>query len=334
MRKFSATLLLAALLVAGSPDAAGDPITIKLGTLAPEGSPWYDALRDMGEAWKQATDGEVELRIYAGGAIGDEPSMVQMMRIGQLKAAGLSGAGLHKIATEVQALQMPLMFRTDAELACVREQVQPRLARLLDDKGFTVLTWADAGWVHFFATVPIVRPEDLKGRKLFVWAGEDSTIEAWKEFGAQPVPLPATEIFTALQSGLIEVVPTTPGYALPSQWFAIANHMTDIKWAPLVGALVVSTKSWRKIPEERRALMLKIAQETGARLQAQTQKFEQEAIAAMQDHGLIVEPVPVEVAAEWERQARAGYGSIVGDLVPADIVAEVERLRDGCREAQ
>ncbi len=334
MRRLAAIFLLPALLVATANGAMGDTITIKLGTLAPEGSPWYDALRDMGEAWKKATDGAVELRIYAGGAIGDEPSMVQKMRIGQLHAAGLSGEGLYRIAHEVQALQMPLMFRTGAELACVRDKIRPQLETLLEGEGFKVLTWGDAGWVYFFARTPIVRPQDLKGRNLFVWAGEDSMVEAWKDYVAKPVPLPATEIFTALQSGLIEAVPTTPIAALSYQWFPLANHMTDLKWAPLVGALVVSTQTWKKVPVEQRALLQDIAEQTGARLQAETQRFEQEAIAAMQKHGLVVEPVPPEIAALWEQEVRANYDSIVGKVVPADIVAEADLLRDGCRQAQ
>src|SRR5215470_17213612 len=111
---------LAAAAIIGAP-GRGSAEVIKLGTLAPQGSPWYDALRDLGEAWKSASGGQIELRIYPGGVVGDEPDMVRKMRVGQLQAAALSGGGLQVIAPEVLALMLPMMLRSDAELDYVRD---------------------------------------------------------------------------------------------------------------------------------------------------------------------------------------------------------------------
>jgi TRAP-type C4-dicarboxylate transport system substrate-binding protein len=150
----------ALLLFAAAP--AGAQQVIKLGTIAPEGTPWLDAIRDMGEQWKAATDGKIEFRIYPGGVVGDDPDMVRKMRIGQLQAAALSNTGLYDIAHEMQALQMPMMIQSYEELDYVRDRIAPKLEKILEGKGFKVLNWGDAGWVHFFAQQPILRPDDLK----------------------------------------------------------------------------------------------------------------------------------------------------------------------------
>ncbi|MBW2564615.1 MAG: TRAP transporter substrate-binding protein DctP, partial [Deltaproteobacteria bacterium] len=91
-------------------------LTIKLGTLAPDGSTWYMQLRDMGEKWKKATDGKLNFKIYPGGVIGDEADMVRKMRIGQLHAAAVTYVGLSCIIPEINAFQMPLMFNSYEEL--------------------------------------------------------------------------------------------------------------------------------------------------------------------------------------------------------------------------
>ena len=308
--------------------------TIKLGTLAPQGSPWYKILRDMAEAWKEATGGKIGFRIYPGGVAGDEPDMVRKMRVGQLHAAALTGAGLSKIAPEIQALQMPMMFRSDEELDYVRDRIAPTLEALLEAKGFKVLNWGDAGWVRFFTQRPVVHPDDLKPLRLFTWAGDTATVEAWKDAGYRPVPLAATEIHTALQSGLINAFVTTPVAALSFQWFGLAKHMTDIKWAPLVGATVITTRKWRTIPDDVKPLLLRAARDAGARLQRVIRKLGDEAVEVMKKHGLVVHHVPPEVAAQWERRARAGYAKIVGPVVPPKMVAEVERLRNEYRASR
>ena len=87
------------------------------------------------------------------------------MRIGQLHAAALTGEGLSRITPEVQSLQLPMMVNSYEELNFIREGMSGDLNALLDAKGFKVLTWADAGWVHFFSQEPIVHPPrcDLGG---------------------------------------------------------------------------------------------------------------------------------------------------------------------------
>ena len=70
---------------------------IRLGTLVPKGSRWHQILLNMGEEWKKASGGKIELKIYPGGEQGDEPEMVQKLRIKELQAVALSGAGLSGI---------------------------------------------------------------------------------------------------------------------------------------------------------------------------------------------------------------------------------------------
>jgi TRAP-type C4-dicarboxylate transport system substrate-binding protein len=321
-----ATLILAVFLA-----APGNAATVKLGTLAPKGSPWHKALKDMAAQWAKISQGKVRVRIYPGGVAGDEPDMVRKMRIGQLHAAALTGGGLTRIAQEVQALQMPMMFRSNAELDYVRGRMMPKLEGALRAKRFHALLWADAGWVYFFTHKPVVHPDELKPLKLFAWVGESAHISAWREAGYNPVPLPATEIHTALSSGLINAVPTTPIAALSFQWFGLAKHMTDVKWAALVGATVVTDRAWKRIPAGLRPRLKKSAREIGIRLQRTVRKLGVEAVTVMKKHGLKVHAVSLETAAAWEKGARRGYPKLIGKIVPKESVAEAQRLRDAFR---
>ncbi len=327
------TIALAWLLAWGSAGTSQD-VTIKLGTLAPEGSAWHNILRDMAEEWKTATGGKVAFRIYPGGVAGDEPFMVKKMRNRQLQAAALTGVGLAEIAPEVMAVQLPMLVRSYEELDYVMERMAPKLEAALHAKGYTVLNWGDAGWVTFFSQTPVARLADLRTVKLFVWASSTTEVGVWKDAGVTPVPLEATEIHPGLKSGLINAFSSTALAALSFQWFGSAKHMTDLRWAPLIGATVISNDAWAKIPEALKPALLKAAKETGKKLKDDTRKLGDEAVEIMRKHGLVVVPVPEDARKEWEEQARAAYPKIMGKSIPAETVAEIERLRNEFRASR
>ena len=102
-----------------------------MGTLAPKGSRWHEILLEMGEQWKKASGGKVELKVYPGGEQGDEPAMVEKLRIKKLQSVALSGAGLSGIEPGVSALQIPMMLNSYEELDYVRDHIADRL-----EKGF------------------------------------------------------------------------------------------------------------------------------------------------------------------------------------------------------
>jgi TRAP-type transport system periplasmic protein len=304
---------------------------VKLGTLAPEGSPWHTIIQDMGAEWKKALDGKLRFQIYPGGVAGDEPDMVRKMRVGQLHAAALTGVGLAEIAPEIMTIQLPMLLRTDEELDFVRDRIAPQFEEILLKKGFVVLNWGEAGWVHFFGQQPVVRVGDLGKVKLMVWAGNAGELAAWKNVGASPVPLAATDVTSGLKTGLITALSTTPLAALSFQWFGQAKQMSDMKWAPLIGATVITQKQWNLIPENAKAALIASAREAGVAFRKETRKQSAAAIREMQKLGLVVHAAPPDAIAEWEKQARIAWPALMGRSYPPQLVLRIEAIRDEFR---
>ena len=243
-------LLLAAALAA-LPAAAASPIVIKLSTAAPEGTVWHQGLERMADDWKRTTDGRVTARIYAGGIAGDEPDMIRKMRLGQIHAASISIIGLSNIDDAFDVFSIPMFYDSYDELYHVMGQLEPAMRQRLEERGFVLLGWGIGGWVHVFTKRPVTRFDDLRDIKMFVSAGNAAWVRYWKKSGFRPVPLATTDVLTGLQTGLIDGLPSTPLAALSLQWFRQAPNMLDLGLAPLVGATVVSRKTWERLGEAR-----------------------------------------------------------------------------------
>jgi len=307
--------------------AAARRVRINLGTLAPRGSLYHQALQSMGEEWRKASDGQVRLVVYPDGVQGGEADMVRLMRIGTLQAGLFTAVGLTDIEPAVSGLQtLPMMFRSLEEFAYVNEKLRPQLEKRLADRGFMVLFWLDAGWLRYFSKEPMLMPADMKRMKTFVWAGNVAQVDMMKQAGFNPVPLETGEILGGLQTGLINVVSLPPIYALASQVDLRAPHMLEINWAVLVGAAVIKKDTWEEIPEDARTLFMETAAKTGQALQANSRNENEEAIAAMKNRGLTVHPMSEEMDTAWRKAAESFYPSIRGTLVPADIFDDVQRI--------
>lgn len=307
--------------------ATAAPVKVKLGTLAPKDSSPHQTMKVMGEAWRDAPGGGISLTVYTDGVLGGEADMVRRMRIGQLHAALLTGVGLADIDDSVTALQtMPLVFRTLDEVDYVRGKLQSKLERRLEDKGFVMLCWADAGWVKFFTRRPAVMPEDFKKQKIFAWAGDNKTLDIMKALGYQPVPLETADMLPGLQTGLIDVVPAPPFFALAGQFYGPASNMLDMNWAPLVGGLVITRKVWDTIPADGQKIVRAAAVKAGDEIRMQQRKEMVESVEAMQKRGLTVQTLTPAAETAWRELAESVYPQIRGRIVPADLFDEVQQM--------
>jgi len=327
MRRSLLLLAVLAFLACALPSSA---TTIKLASLAPEGSVWGKALEEMGAEWKGATEGRVELRIYPGGVAGDDPDVVRKMRIGQLHAAALTVTGLAEIDEAFEVFGVPLVFDGYEELYGVLDRMEEELATRLEAKGFVLLHWAYGGWAQLFSKEPIRTVADLKAQKLFVWAGDDSRVQLWRKVGFHPVPLAGTDILTGLQTGLIDVLPSPPIAALSFQWFRQTPYMLDLGAGPLVGGTVVVKRVWDGLSEGDRQALRRSAKALEERLEAAVPDQDREAVEQMTQRGLEVteasDPTEWEaIAGQFTRQAREE------GIVPADVLERLLAARDAVR---
>jgi len=328
-------LALAAALGLGTAAAAQDAVKIRLGTLAPRGTSWHRSLLEMGEKWRAAQGAGSAFIVYTDGSQGGEADMVRRMRVGQLNAALLSVVGLTEIDDSVAALQkMPMVFRSWDEVDYVREKLRPGLEKRFLEKGFVVLFWGDAGWVRFFSKEPALRPADYRRMKVFAWVGDNPQVDIMKALGYQPVVLEISDILPGLQTGMINMVPSTPFYALVGQFYGHAPHMLDMNWVPIVGAVVMTRKAWDAMSPSAQKALRQAADAGGAELRAISRRENEEAVEAMKKRGLKVQPLTPEIEAEWRAVAEQAYPLIRGRMVPAPLFDEVQQALREYRAAQ
>ena len=307
--------------------AAEKTIRLKLGTLAPAGTSYHKCLQAMGEKWRKASDGAVQLVIFPGGTQGSEADMVGLMQTGNLDAGLLTTGGLAEIDPAALAMQvMPMFFRNLDELDYVAKKMRPQLDARLLAKGYVVLFWSDSGWVRFFSKTPIMHPDDLRNLKVYSGSDSAAAYDLWKATGFSPVSLDATGVPQGLLSGTISAVPTVPIYALAAQLDSQVKYMLELNWGPLVGAAVVHKKTWDRIPAAAREAMLKIAEETGQQVKTAGRAESDAALAALVKRGLVVQKVTPEVAEEWRVMIDKVQDQIRGKIMPADLFDESQRI--------
>jgi TRAP-type C4-dicarboxylate transport system substrate-binding protein len=178
--------------------------------------------------------------------------------------------------------------------------------------------WTTGGWVYFFSRAPVVRPDDLRRQKLWVWSGDPDEIQAYQSAGFQTVTLASTDLMTSLQGGMVDALVTSPLVAASNQWFSVANNMSTLRLGPLWGAAVVSTKTWAEIPAELQPKLMAAAQKVFDGLGPDLLKADGAATDVMKKYGLQINPVTPQAKAEWDTLLFQTFTGLVGRMYDKD----------------
>lgn len=316
MRLFYRSLGLVALLLASSLLAApllAQTQTLRLATLAPEGSPWMRELRAAAAQVHTETAGRVELRYFPGGVMGNDQAVLRRIRQGgQLQGGVLTSSELALIYPDASAYTLPFLFQDWAEVDRVRPQVDPLLVAGFRERGFHKLGAAGIGFAYLMSTRRIGGVEDVRRARLWVPQNDRIADLTFRTGGASPIALPIGDVFTSLQTGMIDMVANTPAGAVALQWHGRLRSLYDLPLAYVLGYVVVDLRAWQRIAPADQAVIDRIFAATTARVDASIRRDDAAALAAMQRQGLEVVTPSAADAAHFRE-------------VGAKVIAQLER---------
>jgi TRAP-type C4-dicarboxylate transport system substrate-binding protein len=187
-------VIVALLLCMPSAGSADETMVIKLATLAPEGSSWIKTFNAVNAEVMEKTKGKVSFKVYPGGVLGDEKDMMRKMQIGQIHGVALTSGGLASLFEEIDVIHIPFFFRNYGEVDYVLKKMGPYFKKGLEDNGYILLGWSEAGFVYLMSTTPITSISELKRAK--VWLGPSSMKLEWRLF-----PSPSPMSWSACKQG-------------------------------------------------------------------------------------------------------------------------------------
>ena len=303
-----------------------DALTIKLASPLPEGTEWDNSLRQMADEWREITGGKVSVQIYPGGIAGDEADMVRKMRIGQIDAGVFSAFGLKIMVPETFVLTLPGLLENDDELDYVLDTFGPRFEDEFREAGYELLSWSLSGWANIFSRVPIHSPEELQKVSLAVDNSETETSAAFKALGFKVVTVNLNEIMVGIQSGLVDAFGAPPVLAGAYQWFALAPYMTDFNVTPVLGGLVVSERTWQRIPEEYRDELKASMMRVGDKFYDEANSLNKMALSVMDDNGLKHVILDDEEIEAFEAIMKEGHAFMVGEdkAISSELYKELQ----------
>ena len=331
-RVFAIVIGLAAALAAAAPAevTAQGKVILTLASLAPEGSVWDTELKQVASDWRRLSNASVDLRIAPGGRSGSECDVVPQLRAGTRPEAAALTAGLSCVDPAFSVFAVPFFYDSIDEVFAVARDLEPTLAARLEKQGLTLIAWGFGGWIHIFSSTEITSLAQLKSAKLYTGAGDSASENWYRKNGFTPVVVSQNDIALSLTNGAITAMPAPPYAALVFQWFKSTPFMLDLQVAPLVGALVVNTKHWNRIPADLRPKLVESARAMENRLKTRIPTQDREAVKEMQARSLKV----VAPAAGFRQSADPLVQSLRGAWVPDDVYDLALKARAAHRQAR
>jgi TRAP-type C4-dicarboxylate transport system substrate-binding protein len=153
--------------------------TIKIATIAPEGSSWMKDMRAGAKAIEKHTEGRVKLKYYAGGVQGNDKQVQRKMRTGQLHGGAFTSGALNMFQKEADLFSLPLMFSTIEEARFVRSHLEAELRQRMEDAGYVNFGFAAAGFAYMMSNKPMRNLADMNGQKIWIPEGDPVSFAVW-----------------------------------------------------------------------------------------------------------------------------------------------------------
>ena len=290
--------LLGVLLLAAAPGLAAT--TLKIATIAPDGTRWMQEMRDGAATVAERTAGRVKFKFYPGGVMGNDATVLRKIRAGQLHGGAFTGGSLEAVYPDITVYSLPFLFRDYTEIDTVRERLDPVLARGLETNGMAALGISEGGFAYLLSDSSVPSVAELHNKKVWIPEGDKVGKAALRAANATPVPLPIADVYTGLQTGLVDTVASTPSAAIAFQWHTRMRYATDLPLTYLIGVLAIDQGAFAALSAADQAVLREVMGAVFRRLGQANREDNAAARAALEERGLVFVPPTPEQRQRWQ----------------------------------
>jgi tripartite ATP-independent transporter DctP family solute receptor len=304
--------VISAALLAVACSSDGARYELRLGHDQTNGHPYDVAVDTFAERVSRATNGAVHIRVFPAAQLGDSPEQIEGLRMGTLDLALAAFSHASQFCKEFGLFGAPYLFEDDAHFAAVFDH---EVGDILDEAcaqrySIRLLSTLTSGYrVLFNGKRPVEGAADLRGLKIRVMGGEADAL-TWQVFGAIPVPMPYSEVYSALQAGVIDGAENEAVSVLANKFYEAARYFAPTNHLVLPMGLFISEQTLEELPPEYRAILR-----------------EQARLAAVWERDLMVERNAAALA-EMQQQ----FGVQISSLDPAELRTRSIQIQDQVAE--
>ena len=257
------TFLLGLALCCYLPPGNAQSLALRTAETHPNDYPTSVALRFLSERLSDLSAGDVELKIYTGGQLGEEKDALELTILGGIDVSRVSLAPLNSIAPETTVLAMPFLFRSTEHMRSVLDgPIGKEILLSLESRGLIGLAYYDSGARSIYNTQrPIHTPKDIEGLKIRV-QNSDVAVAMVEALGGNPTPMGFGQVYESLMLGAIDGSENNwPSYDSAGH-FEVAQHYTLTRHTMVPEVLVISKYRWDQLDLKERANLRQAAAES------------------------------------------------------------------------
>jgi tripartite ATP-independent transporter DctP family solute receptor len=241
---------------------------------------------------KELTNGEITVQVYHSRQLGDARDNVENVRNGSIAITTLSVSNLSQVLPVLDVWSLPYIFKSDSHYWYVLNHPKSwEFMKQLEPKGMKIISWITSGARNFFTQKPVRSAADLKGMKIRVMASP-VMINTMKAFGASGVPVAWGELYTALQTGVVDGAENNHPSLISMKFYEVSKYYTLDEHMRIPDLTIVSTKVFDRLTKAQQRAILQAGTEATAYMRGAWKVAETEDLAKLR--GLMKEIITLD----------------------------------------
>ena len=268
-----------------------DVKVLKLGHTLDTKHSVHIAMEFMAQRAAQLSDGKLQIEIYPGGVLGSERESLELLQLGSLDITKVSAAAMEGFVEEYKIFGLPYIFRDKQHAFSVLDgPIGTSMLAKGEQFWLRGLCFYDAGARSFYTSTPIHKPEDIKGLKIRVMQSI-TAVEMIKAMGGSATPVTWGELYTALQSKVVDGAENNPPSFYLSHHYEVSKYYTLNEHTMIPDVLIISTHAYSKLTDQEKEWLNQAVKESVVVQRKEWQKSEDESIASLIKEGVeIIKP--------------------------------------------